>query len=302
MYPLATVFPPLQRLGHLPLSRDQLMLLMVAINQVFLGIDTYLAHNINGTIRPNEWIPIIFGLLAGGLLLLCGLIALKWRTMASVIATLTLLASIVVGLLGSYFHLEYGLLPSAPVGERITIHLLVFAPPILGPMVFAIVGVLGISAAWLEEPANSGTLILSRNWRIKLPYSKTQAYFYIVGMALLATLVSSTLDHARLNFGNPWLWVPIAVGVFGTAVTVTLGFIDKPTYGDFITYTGAMALLIIVGLVGAILHIESELVQGSLIVKERLLRGPPALGPLLFCNVGILGFLVLLDPVEMRSR
>jgi len=138
-------------------------------------------------------------------------------------------ASIVVGLLGSYFHLEYGLLPSAPVGERVTIHLLVFAPPILGPMVFAIVGVLGISAAWLEEPANSGTLRLSRNWRIKLPYSKTQAYFYIVGMALLATLVSSTLDHARLNFGNPWLWVPIAVGVFGTAVTVTLGFIDKPT-------------------------------------------------------------------------
>ena len=113
---------------------------------------------------------------------------------------------------------------------------------------------------------------------------------------------SSTLDHARLNFGNPWLWVPIAVGVFGTAITVTLGFIDKPTHGDFITYTGAMALLIIVGLVGAILHIESELVQGSLIVKERLLRGPPALGPLLFCNVGILGFLVLLDPVEMRSR
>ncbi len=302
MYPLAMVFPPLQRLGHLPLSRDQLILLIVAINELFLGIDTYLAHSANGTIRPNEWIPIIFGLLAGGLLLLSGLIALRWRTVASITATITLLASIVVGVLGSYFHLEYGLLPTAPAGERITIQLLVFAPPVLGPIVFAIVGVLGISAAWLEDPPNSGTLLLSRNWRIRLPYSKTQAYFYIVGMASLATLVSSTLDHARLNFDNPWLWVPIAVGVFGTTVTVALGSMDKPTRADFIIYTAAMVLLIVVGLIGAVLHVRSELVQGSLIVKERLLRGPPVLGPLLFCNVGILGFLVLLDPVEMRAE
>lgn len=302
MYPLAMVFPPLQRLGHLPLSRDQLMMLMVAINEIFLGIDTYLAHSANGTIRPNEWIPIIFGLLAGGLLLLCGLIALRWRTLASITATITLLASIVVGVLGAYFHLVYGLLPTAPVGERITILLLVFAPPILGPIVFAIVGVLGISAAWLEDPPNSGTLFLSRNWRIRLPYGKTQAYFYIVGMALLATLISSTLDHARLNFDNPWLWGPIAVGIFGTTVTVALGSIDKPTRADFITYTAAMVLLIVVGVIGAVLHVESELVQGSLIVKERLLRGAPVLGPLLFCNVGIFGFLVLLDPVEMRAE
>ena len=159
-----------------------------------------------------------------------------------------------------------------------------------------------MGSSWLEDPPNSGTLLLSRNWRIRLPYSKTQAYFYIVGMASLATLVSSTLDHARLNFDNSWLWVPIAVGVFGTTVTVALGSMDKPTRADFIIYTAAMVLLIVVGLIGAVLHVRSELVQGSLIVKERLLRGPPVLGPLLFCNVGILGFLVLLDPVEMRAE
>ena len=51
-YPLATVFPPLRRVGKLPLSRDQVMLLMMAINEVFLAIDIYLAHNISGTIRP----------------------------------------------------------------------------------------------------------------------------------------------------------------------------------------------------------------------------------------------------------
>ena len=76
MYHLATVFPSVRRIGRLPLSRDQLMLLMAAINEIFLGIDIYLAHSISGTIVPNEWIPIIFGPIAGVLLLLAGLIAI----------------------------------------------------------------------------------------------------------------------------------------------------------------------------------------------------------------------------------
>jgi hypothetical protein len=50
----------------LPMTRDQMMLLMAAVNEIFLGIDTYLAHNISGTIRPYEWIPIVFGPVAGG--------------------------------------------------------------------------------------------------------------------------------------------------------------------------------------------------------------------------------------------
>jgi hypothetical protein len=107
MYHLATVFPTIQR-WRLPLSRDQFMLLMVATNQIHLGADTYLAHNISGTIRPNEWIPIIFGPVAGGLLLLAGLTTLRYRHLATVIATLTLLASVIVGFMGAYFHLMAG--------------------------------------------------------------------------------------------------------------------------------------------------------------------------------------------------
>ncbi len=64
MYHLATVFPPIRRV-RIPLSRDQIMLLMAAVNEIFLGIDIYLAHSISGTIVPNEWIPIIFGAVGG---------------------------------------------------------------------------------------------------------------------------------------------------------------------------------------------------------------------------------------------
>jgi len=200
MAQLTSHFPRSLSWRRLPLSRDQMMLLMAAINEFFLGLDTYLAHQESGTIVPREWIPVLFGIIAGGLLLVAGLIALRYRAVASVIATVTLLASIGVGLLGAYFHLMRAVQPFAPAGQRITLDLLVWAPPVLGPMAFAMVGILGISAAWIEAPPGSGVLVLWGERRIQLPYSKTRAYFFIVGMGLVAALVSSVLDHARTGF------------------------------------------------------------------------------------------------------
>ncbi len=301
MYHLATLFPPVKRI-RLPLSRDQLMLLLAATNQLFLGFDIYLAHNISGTIVPNEWIPIIFGPIAGMLLLTAGLIARRNRPLATVIANVTLLISIGVGLLGAYFHLVRGIWPTAPAGERVSIDLLVWAPPILGPLMFSLVGLLGISAVWFEDPPDSGNLILLGGWRIQLPYAKTRAYFYITGMACLATVLSSVLDHARANFENPWLWLPTGAGVFGAIVAVMLGAIERPSRGDLITYVGAMLLLIGVGLIGAWLHVEENLTAEGIFVVERFIRGAPVLAPLLFANVGTLGLLVLLDPREKGGR
>jgi hypothetical protein len=302
MYHLATVFPPVQRVRRLPLSRDQFMLLMAAINEIFLGIDIYLAHSISGTITPNEWIPIVFGPVAGALLLLAGLIALRQRPLATMIANLTLLASIGVGLLGAYFHFVRAILPSGPAGQQVTVNLLVWAPPILGPLTFCLVGVLGISAAWIEAPPDSGVLALLTGQYIRLPFSKTQAYFFWISLGILATVISSVLDHARTNFENPWLWVPTAAGVFGTVVAMTLGVIDRPTRTDLITYTATMLLLIVVGVVGALLHVGFDLSALGVVVPERFIRGAPVLAPLLFSNMGALGLIALLDPVEVRAR
>jgi hypothetical protein len=304
MYHLATIFPPITRWRRLPLSRDQFMLLMMAVNEIFLGVDTYTAHSISGTIRPFEWIPIIFGPAAGIVLLLAGLIALRRRPLATVLATLTLAASIVVGLLGAYFHLLRTVLPNAAVGERVSVGLLVWAPPMLAPLTFGLVGLLGISAAWLEEPSDSGTLRLwgraadGQPRRLHLPYAKTQAYFFLVGLGCLATVISSVLDHARTGFENPWLWLPTAAGVFATVVAVTLGAIDRPIRSDLNTYAAAMLLMILVGVVGFALHVLFNLVGGTTIVVERFLRGAPFLAPLLYCNMGALGLLALLDPAE----
>jgi hypothetical protein len=207
-----------------------------------------------------------------------------------------------VGLLGAYFHVVRGIMPTAPIGERVNIGLLVWAPPILGPLMFAMVGLLGISAVWREEPPDSGRLVLWGQTRLQLPYPKTQAYFYIVGMAALATLISSVLDHARADFANPWLWIPNVVGIFGTVVPIILGAIHTPSRADLITYFAAMLLLIGVGLTGFILHVNTNLLADGTFVLERFIRGAPFMAPLLFANIGTIGLLALLDPTEPPQK
>jgi len=276
------------------------MLLMAAVNHIFLGLDIYLAHMVSGTIVPNEWIPIIYGPAAGLVLLVLGLLAQRYRGAANILANILFIASIGVGILGAYFHVARAALQAGPAGQQISIYLLIWAPPIIGPLTFSLAGWLGISAAWLERPANSGTLVLSRRYslHITLPYSKTRAYYMIVGLGCLATVISAVLDHARTGFENPWLWIPTVVGIFATAVALITGFIDKPTRTDLWTFAVAMGLMILVALVGAGLHIGANLTDAGLFVEERFRRGAPVMAPLLFANMGTLGLIAMLDPRE----
>lgn len=59
-----------------------------------------------------------------------------------------------------------------------------------------------------------------------------------------------------------------------------------------------MILLILVGVIGLVLHINENLIAQGTIVIERFLRGSPFLAPMLFANMGALGLIVLLDPEE----
>jgi hypothetical protein len=298
----AEIFPPLRRLPQLALTRDQCILLVAAVNEIFLGIDTYLAHSISGTLRPGEWIPIIFGPIAGVILLIAGAIALRRRPLAATIATAILAASIAVGFLGAYFHLHRALLPSGPAGQRVTIDLLVWGPPILGPLTFVLTGLLGISAAWVERPDGSGALEVFGGRRLHMPYSKVRAYTFMVGLGTLATVVSSVLDHARTGFVNPWLWVPTVAGIFGAVVGIALAAIDRPRRADLLVYFATMLLLITVGVTGSALHVRDDLTSEGVVVVERFVKGAPFLAPLLFSNMGVLGLIVLLVPGEAPSN
>lgn len=293
-YYLAEVAPFIRRL-RIPLVRDQWMLLMLAVNEILIGVETYLAHSITDKMVPGEWIPIIFGPLAGVILLVAGLIAFRKRMTANIIGSVVFIASILVGLLGSYFHLRRMILFYAPVGQQVSWSLLTFGPPLLGPITFTLVGILGLSAAWQEDPVGSGRLALPGGKHLQMPFSKTRAYFFLVGLGTLITVISSVMDHSHTGFVNPWVWVPVVVGVFGATVILLLGIFDEPTRADLTTYTATMALLILTGLLGSGLHIARDLTSLGTIVGERFIRGAPVMAPMLFANMGALGFIILLD-------
>lgn len=293
---MLTLFPPLRRLKRLPFSRDQLVLLMVAVNELFLALDIYLAHNLSGTIVPREWIPIIFGTVSGTLLLILGVAAKRYRTQVVVSGAVIFISSIIVGLLGAYYHWIRAILPAALPGERISSALLVWAPPVLAPLTFALVGVLGLSSLWNEDPADSGRLRLTSSLQLTMPLSRTRALFFLVGLGSLATLLSSVLDHARAGFDNPWLWIPILVGVLGSVVAVYLGMLKKPHRVDLIVYVVAMGLMALAGVIGLVLHIDINMTAAGEIVTERFIRGAPFLAPLLFANMGAFGLIILFSP------
>ena len=295
---LATLFPSARR-RRFPISRDQAMLLMAAFNEIMLGVDTYLAHVLNNTIQPREWVPIIFGPIAGVILLFAGVIALRNRSRAMWLATAVFIASIIVGVLGAYFHVVRGTLPTAPAGQRVTLNLLVWAPPFLAPFAFAGIGMLGLSAAWEEFPTGSGRLKLPFGGSVQMPYSKTRAYFFLVSLGILVALVSSALDHSRHPWEHPWLWLPLVTGVFATAVSAGMGAANrKLTAEDVSIYATTMVMLIIVGLLGAYFHIQADLTSQSTIVPERFLRGAPFMSPLFYSNMGMVGLIALLSPKE----
>ena len=297
MYLLAEAIPAIRR-WRIPFSRDQMFMLMAAFNELMLAVEIYLAHSISGSLVGNEWIPVIFGPIAALTLALAGLVSLRNRSLALWLAIPTLLSSVVVGLLGAYFHVYRAFLPYAAAGQQFNISLAVWAPPLLAPLTFALVGVIGLSAIWVETPVDSGNLVLMGNKNLKFPFSKTSGYFFLVSMGMLATLISSVLDHARTNFSNPWLWIPTAAGVLGTVTPILIGFYRKPSRTDIWGYIIAMLTIILVGTIGAGLHIFSDLASNNGIILERFIRGAPILAPLLFADIATLGLLVLLDPDE----
>lgn len=292
--PLDSVWPRAAGPRRLPLGRDQVMLLLAAVSEALSGVDAGLAHHAGTTMRGAEWAPVVFGPLAGATLLIAGLVAFRRRTLASLLATVVFAASIVVGVIGAWLHLGRTMLPSGPPGQRLLLDFFFAAPPILGPLAFAFIGVFGMSAAWVESPGGSGRLLLLGRLRLQLPYPKTNAYFYVTAAGILIALVSSVLDHAATGFVDAWLWVPTAGGIFAMVVATALGMIAQPTRVDLWTYVGAMVLLLVIGALGAALHLRLDLGPGGQIVPERLLEGAPLMAPLLFSNMGIVGLVALL--------
>ena len=271
----------------LPMKKNRLLMIFVGINLMFTGIDVMLAHSINNYIPVYEWIPIIyfpFGALS------CLLIAFqnnpkKW---ASLFHIAVMLLGIVIGVLGTAFH-AYAVLN--PAGY-LTWAWVVFGSPILAPLAFAGISLLGLYAVTEEVYDNPGMLNVPGLGLFKAPISRDRHFLWLVGLGFAASAVTSVIDHAQYGY-TFYKMIAIVFTIFASTIVLYLAVSKDWSKGDELVYFWTMIAAVFVGLLGFGFHLSADLAGTGAFSLERILAFAPVLAPLLISDLGMLGLLVV---------
>lgn len=65
-----------------------------------------------------------------------------------------------------------------------------------------------------------------------------------------------------------------------------MGIFNRPNRGDLMFYALRMILMIAVGIIGLIMHVEQNLTSEGLMIQKRFVRGAQFLAPMLYANMG----------------
>lgn len=285
---------------HLPLSRNDLLLILVAFAEIGMGLETYLAHLISGDVKPAESIPVIFGPIAGVLLLIA--LGLRVRSgkatfMSSLLVILTGGASVAVGIIGTAFHWTRALPPTSFENYGLQWDWIIYAPPVAGPLAFAGVGLLAIIALLEDTSPETGQLTLPGFITFNTPLAQTRQFLWLIAFGLYAATLSATLDHARTGFESYFVWIPTGLGLLGSVATTLMAIYGEHRKSDFFVFFWIMIIMIVVGVLGFGLHINADLPESADggLQLERFIRGAPPLAPMLFAIMGAFGLLTMVD-------
>lgn len=272
---------------RLPIEKNRLLMLFVGVNLLFTGIDVVLAHSINSYIPVYEWIPIIYFPLGS---ISCLLIALKtkpqkWQALVHIALMIT---GVLIGVIGTAFHANAVLNPAG----YLTWSWVVFGSPILAPLAFSGISLLGLYAVTEEVENQPGLLNVPGLGTFKAPISRDRHFLWLVGLGFGASAITSIIDHAQYGYSFYKL-IAIVFGVFATSVVLYLSVAKEWTKGDGLVYFWTMIAAIVTGVLGFGFHLSADLAGTGAISLERILAFAPVLAPLLFADLGMFGLLVV---------
>jgi hypothetical protein len=191
------------------------------------------------------------------------------RRVSRVAATCVGAAAIAVGVTGMILHLQRAFFLEQTLGD------LVYSAPFLAPLAYVGVGLL---------------LVL-----VRLEGARSPVFgWWVILLALggfLGNLGMSLLDHAQNGLFRWAEWIPVASAAFGVSFLVVTLVQREPAFVR-ITY-GVLAVQVIVGLVGFVLHGIADLGRSGLAFGQRFLFGAPAFAPVLFADLAVLAALGL---------
>lgn len=130
---------------------------------------------------------------------------------------------------------------------------------------------------------------------------KTRWLLLTTAFWFLATALVAYFDHARTEFTNLYTWIPVYIGIFSAIILLFQAY-SNPEHGLSLLLGTTMILSFAVGLLGFAFHLSADLAGRGSIIWSRVFYQAPGLAPLLFCDLGIWGALVFLDPLNERPR
>jgi len=253
-------------------DRAYLLELFAAGNMAFLALDIYIAHLANAFANPLEWIPVVFSSL-GALLLVPGLLGKRafrngaGRSLGMVVGW----ASVGLGLAGMVLHLKSGFFAEQ------TLQHLVYSAPFVAPLAYTAVGLMLLMNR-LVDPE-------SVEWGWWVVFLTMGGFANNMGLSML--------DHAQNGFFDWHEWIGVAAAAYASAFLLLV--LVWPADARLRRWTAVVLVLqIVVGIVGAGLHLVADLAPGvEADLASRLIWGAPVFAPLLFVDVALLGFLGL---------
>jgi hypothetical protein len=254
-------------------------------NVAFLAVDIFLAHAVNAFGHSAEWIPIGYSVVATVLLLVSMSLGgsspafpgergdgrIHWRRrLARWIGLAVGWGAIIVGVAGVLWHLE------GDFFQRQTLKNLVYTAPFAAPLAYTGLGLLLL----LNRMVDSRTPEWSR-WVLLLA-----AGGFVGNFAL------SLADHAQNGFFYPTEWIGVVAGAIavGFLVASVLYFESRSLLA---LNLGLMAMQVIVGLLGFVLHGLGNINASGGSLWDRFVFGAPIFAPLLFADLAMLAVLGL---------
>jgi hypothetical protein len=240
------------------------------INLGFLAFDIALAHSVNHFRRPAEYIPLLFSSVAPFLLILGLFVRTRFPQLWKWLGFLVGWAAVFVGLAGVVLHLD-----SHFFYER-TIRSLTYSAPFAAPLAYSGLGFLLILNRMVDSES--------------LEWAQWVLLFTLGGF--LGNFVFSLTDHAANGFFRRVEWVPVAASAIG------IGFLLVPLLmrvdQRFLRVcAGVLFAEAAVGVWGFLLHANANLRGPSENLATNFIYGAPAMAPLLFPNLVMLGLIAL---------
>ncbi len=273
-----------------PLAWVELFLLS---NIAFLGVDILLAHSASARWQTTaalpllpypvfktrgEWVPIVFSALTTLVLLLSMLwggmrplvperepVGSLSRRLARLLGLAVGWGAIGVGVAGLVLHLR-----SDFFGEQ-TIKNLVYTAPFVAPLAYTGVGLVLI----LNRTVDSRSLDWAR-WLLLLAMG-----------GFIGNFVLSLADHAQNGFYHKSEWTGVIAGALAVGFLIAVVIAPRDRLLRGLTWV-VMGAQVVVGLVGAYLHVAGNLESPTASLWERFVYGAPAFAPLLFADIAVL--------------